>query len=105
MGRQVYLRPVARADLLEAAAWIAQDRHSVSSRFLDAAEASFRQLARSPKIGALGEFASPHLAGIRRWRIKGFENYLVFYRPVEDGVEIIRVLHGACDIEALFGDS
>ena len=25
-----------------------------------------------------------------------------FYQPVEDGIEIIRVLHGARDIEALF---
>jgi len=25
-------------------------------------------------------------------------SYLIFYRPVEDGIELIRVLHGARDI-------
>jgi hypothetical protein len=30
-------------------------------------------------------------------------NYLVLYRPLPDGVEILRVIHGARDIPALFG--
>jgi len=34
--------------------------------------------------------------------IKRFPNHLAFYRCVENGIEIIRVLHGARDIEALF---
>lgn len=71
-------------------------------RFLDAAGATFRELARKPDLGALGEFRSPYLAGIRRWRVKGFKNYLIFYRQREDGIEVIRVLHGARDIEAIF---
>ena len=29
-------------------------------------------------------------------------NYIIFYRPIEDGVEIVRVLSGARDIDALF---
>ena len=37
------------------------------------------------------------------WRITGFDNYLIFYRPVEGGVEIIRVLHAKRDNTALFG--
>ena len=35
--------------------------------------------------------------------IAGFDNYLIFYRPTERGVEIIRVIHGSRDIEDLFG--
>jgi len=36
--------------------------------------------------------------------LRGFPvgNYLVFYRPASDGIEIIRVLHGARDIPELF---
>lgn len=40
--------------------------------------------------------------GIRQWRLPGFENYLIFYRPLDDGVEILRVLHGARDIQRIF---
>lgn len=31
-----------------------------------------------------------------------FPNHLIFYRPVEDGIEVLRVVHGAQDIEAIF---
>jgi len=41
--------------------------------------------------------------GLRAWPIDGFRNHLVFYRPTDEGVDIVRVLHGARDIEALFG--
>jgi toxin ParE1/3/4 len=30
----------------------------------------------------------------------GYCSYLVFYRPVAEGIEVIRVLHGARDLEA-----
>lgn len=29
-------------------------------------------------------------------------NYVIFYRPIGDGIEIVRVLHGARDIDAAF---
>jgi toxin ParE1/3/4 len=29
-------------------------------------------------------------------------NYLIFYLPLEDGVDIIRVLHGSRDMARLF---
>ena len=41
------------------------------------------------------------LAGGRVWRISGFEKHLIFYRPRPEGVEILDVIHGARDLEAL----
>ena len=32
------------------------------------------------------------------------KKYLIFYRPAESGIEIIRVLHAKRDIDALFGN-
>jgi len=46
---------------------------------------------------------SPVLAGVRMLRIAGFDNYLIFYCPTENGIDIIRVLHAKRDIDALFG--
>jgi len=40
--------------------------------------------------------------GVRRWRIQRFESYLVFYRDTGRAIEIIRVVHGARNIERLF---
>lgn len=45
---------------------------------------------------------SPSLRGMRRSRVENFGDYLIFYRPVDRGIEVVRVIHGARDIEALF---
>lgn len=34
--------------------------------------------------------------------MKGFPKHLIFYRNVAQGIEIIRLVHGASDIENLF---
>jgi hypothetical protein len=36
--------------------------------------------------------------------VSGFDNYLTFYRPIPEGVQVLHVYHGARDIEALFGE-
>ena len=55
-----------------------------------------QMLAQSPFIGKARDELGP--------KIRSFPigNYVLFYQPIEDGIEIIRVLHGARDIEALF---
>src|SRR5271165_1359153 len=44
-------------------------------------------------------FRKPATSRLRRWPVKGFENWLIFYQPKRDGVEIVYVMHGARDIE------
>jgi toxin ParE1/3/4 len=97
--------PLAAQDLADIAVYLAEESGSddLVFRFLDAAEASFEQLAAMPEMGATREYLDPALASVRMWRITGFESYLVFYRPVPNGIEIIRVLHAKRDIDALFG--
>ena len=34
-----------------------------------------------------------------------FEAYVIFYRPLDNGVEIVRVIHGSRNIESLFRES
>jgi len=53
-------------------------------------------------MGRRREFDNPDLIGMRSWRVKRFPKYLIFYIPIEDGVEIVRVLHGARNLEAIF---
>jgi toxin ParE1/3/4 len=43
------------------------------------------------------------LQGVRWFPVKGFPKVLVFYRPLNDGVEVLRVLHGAQDLAFLLG--
>ena len=98
-------RPQAIRDLADIAVYLAEEsgNHDAAYSFLAAAEASFEQLAAMPAMGVAREYLDWALAGVRMWRIAGFENYLIFYRPVESGIEIIRVLHAKRDIDSLFG--
>lgn len=91
-------RPRLLDALIEHAAFIGQDSPATAERFLDAAEATFRQLQETPQLGRVYETEHPRLAGIRVIQVKGFSNHLIFYRPVPDGVELLHLLHGARDV-------
>ena len=69
-------------------------------RFLAAAERALQRLA---ELAGIHETENPRLAGIRVWAIPKFENYLIFYKPIDNGISLIRVLHGARDLERVLG--
>ncbi|MEL6165343.1 MAG: type II toxin-antitoxin system RelE/ParE family toxin [Cyanobacteria bacterium J06628_3] len=100
----VYKRPQVIRDLIDLATYIAANNMDVSDKFLTAAEETFKQLAQTPKIGKVREFDNPNLANIRQQTIKEFRNYLVFYRTRDNDVEILRVLHGRRDIDAILDE-
>jgi toxin ParE1/3/4 len=103
---QVEVRPQAIKDLANIAVYLAEEsgNDELAFRFLDAAEATFAKLAAMPEMGATRDFRDPRLDSVRMWRITGFDSHLVFYRPTDSGVEIIRVFHAKRDIESLLGD-
>ena len=74
----------------------------VAERFLENAEASFQSLADQPLIGSPVPVRDKRLQGVRKWRVKQFDNYLIFYLPRTDGVQIVSVLHASRDWWGLF---
>ena len=102
MTPRILRRIAAKRDVARIACFIAEDSLDAAERFLESVEVSFVALARMPHMGATRRFRNPKFAAVRMWPIKGFENYLIFYRPLEPGIEVLRVVHGARDIEALF---
>lgn len=97
-------RDTARLDLVEHFVFLAENAGvDLADRFLTNAEMSFNALAEQPKMGAPLSLRPPELAGLRKWRVKDFENYLIFYLPSPDGVSILRVLHGSRDWWSLLG--
>lgn len=76
--------------------WLRVDDEVLARRFLESAYDSFEFLAVNPFVGrARTEFGHE---GLRSWRVKGFRNYLIFYRPLAESVQIWRVLHGSRDL-------
>ena len=97
-------REAARRDLVEHFVYLAENASlDTAERFLSLAEATFEDLARQPGVGAPLNLKQPDLANIRKWRVKDFDNHLVFYEPRPDGVSIVRVLHAASDWWQLLG--
>lgn len=99
----VTLRPRARLDLLEQFVYFGeQNGVELAERYLAAIDATCRLLADHPKSGVGYDSGIVRLKGLRRFPVKGFEDYLVFYLPDAAGVNVIRVLHGARDIDNVF---
>jgi toxin ParE1/3/4 len=75
----------------------------LADRFLEAAEATLEMLARHTESGIRTDCGRSELAGMRRFPVgDGFEKILVFYIPCADGIDLIRVVHGARDLASLF---
>lgn len=86
----------AKTDLAEIRRYIAQDNASAADRFVGEFFNLFQLLAGNPEIGQQRDELRPNLRSISHG------SYVVFFYPKNDGVEIVAVVHGARDVEALF---
>jgi toxin ParE1/3/4 len=102
MNPRVLKKPQVEFDLIDHFSFIAQDKQGPADRFLQAAEETFAFLAAHPLAGQKWESPLPELADIRVFSLpRTFRNYLVFYRPIDRGVEILTVLHGSRDLSTI----
>lgn len=101
--RSLRVLPSADKDLDEAAIYYAEEAGAeVALRFLDAVQQAFDFVHANPAAGSPGQYRTRKLEGVRRWPVPGFKVHLVFYRFSDEWVDIVRVLHGARDIEGIF---
>lgn len=74
----------------------------LAERYYAAVDQTCASLVNQPHAGALYDSGVASIEGLRRFPVRGFENYLIFYLPHPGGVDVIRVLHGARDIDNIF---
>ena len=92
------LAPVARLDLAEIWEYYAIElRNSdTADRIRDEIFAAFRALAQTPGMGHFrSDLAKEPL---RFWHVR---SYLIIYRSEKRPIEIVRVLHGARNVQAV----
>lgn len=84
--------------MLQIGQYIAEQsqNRAMSYRFLDKIDERLKVLARHP----YGGHARPDLGDTVRSFPIG--KYIIFYRPIDDGVQAIRVLHSSRDIPRVF---
>ena len=70
-------------------------------RFLIAAHDTFALLATQPNMGWRPRLKNPELESLRVFRVRGFEKILILYRPLPDGFEILRMIHGSRHLQTL----
>jgi toxin ParE1/3/4 len=92
----------AIADILEQAAWYEQQSGAVlAGRWERAVTSAVLRTVSGPATGTLCSFRSPELVGLRRKAVTGFPRHLLFYTFRDNEVFILRVVHGARDLESL----
>jgi toxin ParE1/3/4 len=95
--------PRAREDALDIALYIASDNPKAGEVFYSALEHACDQLARMPNMGKARTFRNSRLQDMRMFPVPKFHKYLIFYRLIQEGIEVVRVVHGARDLPVLFG--
>ena len=101
---RLYKRAAARRDLVEHFVHLATEGdEAFAERFATQAEASCALLLDQPEIGSPLIVSDSALAGLRKWPVKDFENFLIFYLPHDRGVTIVRVLYARRDWWRLLG--
>jgi toxin ParE1/3/4 len=85
---------LARADLKAIARYVARESQSrdMAIRFLEKIESRCQLHATQPQMG---EARSDLGAAVRQFSVG---NYLVFFRPIAGGIELLRVLHAKRDV-------
>ena len=95
---RVTRRPLAAADILDIWDHIAEDSLDQADRWVDNPDEKLKLIATQPLIGRVREDLA---AGTRSFPSG---RYVIFYAPIDGGIDVVRVLHSARDIDAAFGD-
>ncbi len=90
------ISPEAEQDLVDIWLHIAEDQPVNADRFLERLQEKAQKLAEFTDMGVDRLELAP---GIKSFPV---ERYVLFYRPNEHGIELVRVLHGSRDVNLLF---
>jgi toxin ParE1/3/4 len=101
--RALVFSDAAIADILEQSEWyVAQSGRPLALRWEKAVTSAVSLISNHPGVGAQCSFRHPELRDVRRTTIRGFPKHLLFYRFDEEEMFVLRVVHGARDLERLF---
>lgn len=89
----------AEEDLIDIWLCIAHNDLRTADRVLDGIEEKLLLLADQPGLGPARPDIAPDL------RYFPIRRYLILYRQITDGIEMVRVVHGARDVPTLMADT
>ena len=98
MSRYV-INVLASQDLNEIADYFAENNIEAGERFFHGFNRKCQQLVAFPNSGKSYAVIHPGLRGL------SLEGYIIFYRILDDGIEILRVVSGRRNFLSLFEES
>ena len=93
----------AQQDLRQIREYIALDDPEAAERVEKALLDTADLLAQNIEIGRRIPNAAPRHTDVRWFVVPRFRNYLIFYRPHQESILVIRILHAAQDWTRFFG--
>lgn len=100
---QLVLSDAAVVDILEQADWYtAQSGRALAQRWEHSVTSSVMRVIKNPATGRRCAFRSAELREVRQISVRGFPKHLLFYSFDSAELLILRVVHGARDLELLF---
>jgi toxin ParE1/3/4 len=93
------ISPEASRDLSEIIDYFTNRNIDAGERFVDEFEKKCKYLANFPNMGRSYENIRVDLRGVP------LDGYVIFYRVINGGIEIVRVVSGYRNLESLFTES
>ena len=97
--RVVKISATAAEDIKDIWEYVVEHNENAASKLIEEFKNKFILLRDSP---LLGREQNKYLVGLRSII---FKNYFIFYLPLDDGIEILTILHSSRDIESIFEKS
>lgn len=91
----------ANQDLEDLFQYLVRQNENIALKFFDSSRETIALLAKMPNIGKSCQIANPKFKGLRQYRVKDFNKFLIFYFYTDDLLIIVRVLQGNRDIETI----
>jgi toxin ParE1/3/4 len=90
MSLPIHFRPKAEQDVAEAGTWYEEQQPGLGARFLSQLEATLERVVDNPQMYPVVE-EDIRSCGLRRFP------YILYYRLLDDRIEVLAVLHGSRD--------
>lgn len=96
---QILFTPLAKQDLQEIWLCLAENGNSeIAKKFPSAVKKKCETVSKFPEMGQVRHEYLLHL------RSFPFNKYVIFYLPIEDGIEVLRIVHSSRDIQQIFDE-
>ena len=96
---QILLTPLATEDLQEIWLYLAENTgNETANKFLSEVKKKCETVAGFPEMGRVRH---EYLLNLRSFL---FKNYILFYLPLDDGIEVLRIVHSSRDIQQVFDE-